>query len=343
MKMLLSFLTVLAIGLQFAMAQTSLEPAEIYLKVNDAVVEIISNSKDRSNPEYTVYEEGLGSGVVISEDGLILTAAHVVQTAEKVKIKFTFGKEIPAKIIRLSKGADVALLKLAWIPEDLAVAELADSDEVKIGEKICIIGAPYGLSHSLSVGHISGKHQEINMTSGFVRAEFFQTDAAINHGNSGGPMFNSNGNVIGIVSSILTESGGFEGIGFAATSNVTKKLVVDENSLYTGLDGYLLDEASAYLLNVPQSGGLLVQRVVPLSPADFAGLKGGNVAIELNEEKIILGGDVILRVNGIKLESVDVLEEVVRIVQKSKKTNSPLELEIVRGGKTENITIQLNK
>ena len=324
-------------------AQPSLDPVSIYEKVNDAVVEVISNSKDRTNPGYTVFEEGLGSGVIISPEGLILTAAHVVQTAEQLKIRLTSGKEVPAKVIRLAKEADVALLELAWVPDNLTIASLADSDKVKIGERICIVGAPYGLSHSLSVGHISGRHAEINTTSGFIRAEFFQTDASINHGNSGGPMFNSKGEVVGIVSSILTESGGFEGIGFAATSNVTTKLVVDENSLYTGLDGFLLDEAMAYLLNVPQKGGLLVQRVVPLSPADFAGLNGGDTAVMLNGENLVLGGDVILSVNTIKITSPDVLEEVVRSIHKYKSNQAPLVLEVLRGGKIENLTINLNK
>lgn len=342
MKTVLNFIFALIIGLNLGLGQSQMTPSETYLKVNDAVVEVIANSKDRSNPKFTVYEEGQGSGVVISDGGLVLTAAHVVQTAEKIKIRFTSGKEVPAKIMRLSKGADIALLKLAWIPDGIKVAKLGNSDKVQIGEKICIIGAPYGLSHSLSVGHISRKHQEINKTSGFLRAEFFQTDAAINHGNSGGPMFNTKGEVVGIVSSILTESGGFDGIGFAATSNITKKLVVDENSLYTGLDGYLLDEASAFLLNVPQKGGLLVQRVVPLSPADFAGLKGGKLITELNEEEITLGGDIILSVNNIKLDSMDILEKIVESVKNKKNKSGNLELEVLRGGKIEKLTVQLN-
>ncbi len=343
MKNFINFITLWTIGLQLIMAQSTLEPHTIYQKVNDAVVEVIANSKDRSNPEYTVYEEGLGSGVIISEEGLVLTAAHVIQTAEKVKIKFTSGKEVPAKIIRLAKEADVALLQLAWVPENLTIAPLADSDKVKIGERICIIGAPYGLSHSLSVGYISGRHQQVNTTSGFIRAEYFQTDASINHGNSGGPMFNSGGKVVGIVTSILTESGGFEGIGFAATSNITKKLVVDQNSLYTGLDGYLLDEAMAYLLNVPQKGGLLVQRVVPLSPADFAGLHGGNTSVSLNGENIILGGDIILSVNTIALTSPGELEEVVRSIQKTKHEKTPMVMEILRGGAIKKLKIHLNQ
>ena len=343
MKNFLNFFILWTVGLQLITAQSALEPYQVYQKVNDAVVEVIVNSKDRSNAEYTVYEEGLGSGVVVSEEGLVLTAAHVIQTAEKVKVKFTSGKEVPAKIIRLAKEADVALLELAWVPDNLTIAPLADSDKVKIGERICIIGAPYGLAHSLSVGHISGRHEEINTTSGFIRAEFFQTDASINHGNSGGPMFNSKGEVVGIVSSILTESGGFEGIGFAATSNISVKLVLDENSLYTGLDGYLLDEAMSYLLNVPQKGGLLVQRVVPLSPADFAGLNGGAVAVKLNGENLILGGDVILSVNAIRITSPDVLEEVVRSVQNNKHDKTPLLMEVLRGGKIEKLTINLNK
>ncbi|SHG90057.1 S1C family serine protease [Flagellimonas flava] len=341
MKTIFNLIFALIVSFHQVAGQSEMTPSETYQKVNDAVVEIIANSKDRSNPSFTLYEEGQGSGVVISKDGLVLTAAHVVQTAEKIEIRFTSGKKVPAKVIRLSKGADIALLKLAWIPDQMNVVTLGDSDKTQIGDKVCIIGAPYGLSHSLSVGHISRRHQELNKTTGFLRAEFFQTDAAINHGNSGGPMFNNKGEVIGIVSSILSESGGFEGIGFAATSNVTKNLVVDENSLYTGLDGYILDEGLAYLLNVPQKSGLLIQRVVPLSPADFAGLKGGILTTEFNEEEITLGGDIVLSVNNIKLDSLDVLEEIVQTIKDKKHENGYLKLEVLRGGKIEKLSVQL--
>ncbi len=341
MKTIFNLIFALIVSFYQVVGQSEMTPSETYQKVNDAVVEVIANSKDRSNPSFTLYEEGQGSGVVISNDGLVLTAAHVVQTAEKIEIRFTSGKKVPAKIIRLSKGSDIALLKLTWIPDQLKVVTLGDSDKTQIGDKVSVIGAPYGLSHSLSVGHISRRHQELNKTTGFLRAEFFQTDAAINHGNSGGPMFNNKGEVIGIVSSILSESGGFEGIGFAATSNVTKSLVVDENSLYTGLDGYILDEDLAFLLNVPQKGGLLVQRVVPLSPADFAGLKGGILTTEFNDEEIRLGGDIVLSVNNIKLDSLDVLEEIVQTIRDKKHKNGYLKLEVLRGGKIEKLSVQL--
>ncbi len=341
MKTIFILIFTLIVSFHQVVGQSEMTPSETYQKVNDAVVEVIANSKDRSNPSFTLYEEGQGSGVVFSNDGLVLTAAHVIQTAEKIEIRFTSGKKVPAEIIRLSKGADIALLKLAWIPDQMKVVTLGDSDKTQIGDKVCVIGAPYGLSHSLSVGHISRRHQELNKTTGFLRAEFFQTDAAINHGNSGGPMFNNKGEVIGIVSSILSESGGFEGIGFAATSNVTKSLVVDENSLYTGLDGYILDEDLAFLLNVPQKGGLLVQRVVPLSPADFAGLKGGILTTEFNDEEIRLGGDIVLSVNNIKLDSLDVLEEIVQTIRDKKHKNGYLKLEVLRGGKIEKLSVHL--
>lgn len=253
--------------------------------------------------EYKVQDQqltssgGLGSGVVISKDGLILTAAHVVESANEISVKLQDGTSFPADVISSSTAADVALLKLRTIPKNLIPAKVGDSNNSKIGEQILIIGAPRGLEHSLSVGHLSRKMKR-NFISNGEMAGFLQTDASINQGNSGGPMFNLDGEVIGIVSFILTNSGGFEGLGFAVDIDTAKKVLFDVNSFWTGFDGLFLSEALAAVLNTPQKSGVLIQRITPNSFADKIGLKPGIVQAEILGQKLWLGGDIILSMQG---------------------------------------------
>jgi serine protease Do len=166
-----------------------------------------------------------------------------------------------------------------------------------------------GLPYSLSRGVISGKHFEERLTRDGKILEFFQTDAAINTGNSGGPMFNYRGEVIGIVSSILTRSGGFEGIGFAATSNIATTLLLTRSAKFFGVDALLLPPELARILNVPQESGWLVQHVVLKSPAHIAGVKGGYRSVPYEGEEILLGGDIILSVDEIKITGMESILE----------------------------------
>ncbi|MEL6917129.1 MAG: trypsin-like peptidase domain-containing protein [Bacteroidota bacterium] len=323
--------------------------AALYKEVNPSVVTILTESKVLKEDYQMATDEGLGSGVLISEEGGILTAAHVVNNAEKITVRFLNGEEIPAKVIRVAPLADLALIRLSWMPKEYAVAKLGDSDKVAVGEQIIIVGAPYGLEHSLSVGHISGRKEQKTRTSGFTLNEFFQTDASINQGNSGGPMFNLKGEVLGISSYIITESGGFQGLGFAATINLAKKVVVDSNRRWTGINGYFLDKKRAWLLNVPIEGGLLVESVVQFSPAYFSGLKGGFEKVIVAGQEMIIGGDIILSVNKLPLtrKTLEQLNEAA-----SQNTNGLREsllnqksfiLEVLRGGKIEELTLEFKE
>lgn len=241
---------------------------------------------------------GLGSGVIISSDGLILTAAHVVESANEVLVKLQNETSYSADVLSSSSAADVALIKLRNPPANLIFAKPGNSETAKIGEQILIIGAPLGLEHSLSVGHISRKMKKTMITNGDM-AGFIQTDASINHGNSGGPMFNMKGEIIGIVSFILSQSGGFEGLGFAADINTAKRTLFDVNSFWTGFDGIFLSEGLAGIFNTPQKSGVLIQHVTPNSFADVIGIKGGYLQSEILGQKLWLGGDIILSIQGL--------------------------------------------
>ena len=264
---------------------------------------------------------GLGSGVIISSDGLIMTASHVVEFANEVRVKLQNGS---------SSAADVALLKLRSVPPNLKAVKKGASKTAKIGEQVMIIGAPLGLEHSLSVGYISRKMSKNMLTNGEL-AGFIQTDASINHGNSGGPMFNMKGELIGIVSFILSQSGGFEGLGFAVDIDTAKKTLFDVNSFWTGFDGLFLSEGMAGILNTPQKSGVLVQRVTPNSFADKIGLKPGLIQGEIFGQKLWLGGDIILSIQGLSCNAPHDLGNIKKQIENLKEGNQVL-IEILRKG-----------
>ena len=277
--------------------------SEVFKKVKQSVVVIQTVEKDVVGglTQGPVRLEGLGSGVLLSNGGMVLTAAHVVQTADEILVGFPNGESVPARVIGSEPAADVALLELAALPENPQPAKLGDSDTVQIGDEIFIVGAPLGLSYTLTVGHISARRlPNVNtIYSTFASIEFFQTDAAINLGNSGGPMFNMAGEVIGIVSQKASKTDGHEGLGFAVTSNMAKKLLLEEKSVWSGVYGYLLGGDMAKALNLPQPTGFLIQRVGRGSLAARAGIRAGTMPATINGVSLTLGGDIVLKVMGI--------------------------------------------
>jgi S1-C subfamily serine protease len=246
---------------------------------------------------------GLGSGVLVSADGKVVTAAHVVQSADEISVQFQNGEVSAATVLASDPAADVALLQLAQVPVGVPAAKLGDSDEAEVGDEIFVVGAPAGMSHTLTVGHISARRHPNTMFGDMSRAEFFQTDAAINQGNSGGPMFNMAGEVIGVVSHIISKSGGFEGLGFVVTSNLARRLLHDQRPFWSGVESFMLSGDLARVFNLPQSAGLLVQRVAENSPAAQLGLKPGTMTAVIEGESMIVGGDIVLEVQGVPITS----------------------------------------
>lgn len=280
---------------------------------------------------------GIGSGTIISSDGRILTAAHVVQTADRVRVGLKDGRAFMARVISSSPRADVALLQLEDPPGDLVPARLGDSDSLETGDEIVVVGAPYGLSYTLTAGHVSGRLRPRGSISG-VPMEFIQTDASINQGNSGGPMFNLKGEVVGVVSYILTQSGGFEGLGFAVTSNVARNLLLSRPSFWTGVDGVLLTGGLARLLNVPQPAGVLIERIGAGSPGSTLGLQGGRLPVRFGDQQLLLGGDIVLEVGGIEVSSQPDAEDRMERYLRDLPPGAPVSVKILRGGEVMMLT-----
>lgn len=318
MKKTLFFAVLALMAIQLS-AQDWAELFEVHKRSAVTIYTAEAVNTGAGDPRTFTSSMGLGSGVLVRND-MVLTAAHVVGNAEEIMVQFFDGEAIPAKTIRMNRLADVALIQLSKAPADPVVAALGNSDEVRTGESIFIIGAPMGLTYSLSTGIISGKHAEEGMITEGYPVEFFQTDASINTGNSGGPMFNSKGEVIGIVSSILSRSGGFEGIGFAATSEIAQAVLISKGSKYFGIDAMFLPYELARVLNVPQESGLLVQHVVKNSPAGAAGVKGGFRKVTIDETEVLLGGDIILAVDHVKITGLESYGQLFKHLEESGST-----------------------
>jgi serine protease Do len=289
--------------------------SKIYKKVNSSVVviktinEVSAGTGDRMNVN-TV--QGQGSGVLISEDGLIWTASHVVHTADLVAVKFPDGDIYEAEVLSSNTLADVALIKISedFQLKEKHIAKIGNSDLLQTRDDIFVIGAPRGLEQTLSKGIVSGRLTPDGMSDQFLPIEYIQTDASINPGNSGGPLFNMNGEVIGIASFILSEDGGFNGIGFGASSNVATKLLMESRNIWTGMEFVLLTNELARVFNLPQAAGVLVTTVSERGGiGNKLGLKGGYLKTTIEGRELLVGGDIILSIAGIELSTPEAFLE----------------------------------
>ena len=309
---------------------------DAYRRVSTSVVVIRARGQEVT-ADGTVRFKEVGSGVLISPDGKVATAAHVVQTMDNITVEFLGEEPVPARVIASEQLADISILQVSVVPRDVTVAKLADSDPVLVGDPVFIIGAPYGLSYSLSEGIVSARWAANTVTKDFPLAEFFQTDAVINTGNSGGPMFSRAGELIGIVSHNITKSGGSEGLGFVVTANTVKSLLVERKRGWFGVDLMLVSGAMAEALNVPQSGGFLVKQVVKDSVGGRLGLKGGDRIGIVEGQQIVVGGDILLSVQGITFASAEDRAKVLKALE-TLQVGQDLRVTVFRGDKIVELT-----
>jgi len=258
--------------------------------------------KPRQQQEQEVVAQG--TGFFISSDGYILTNNHIVEKAEKVTVNTVQGKEYDAKIVGTDSLTDIALLKID--AKDVPFAELGDSAQVKVGEWVLAIGNPYGLDHTVTAGIISAKGREIDPTDSSTYQDFIQTDAAINRGNSGGPLINMRGEVIGITSNIFTPTGGNIGIGFAIPSNMAKKVVVqlkEKGRVARGRLGVTVQDISDGMmkqLKLASKAGAIISNVERDSPAEKAGLKPYDVVTAINGQPVKNRSDLRMKIADVK-------------------------------------------
>ena len=328
-----------------AFTGTAQNLADCYENVKSSVVivEILSISpKNQGNDLTLVARSFQGSGVLISDDGMIWTAAHIVQAAELVRVEFLDGTVYEAEVLSTNPLADVALIKIKnnFSLNGKKIAPIGNSSTIRIGEDVFILGAPFGLKQSLSKGVLSGRHVPESLSNDFANIEFLQTDAAINHGNSGGPMFNMKGEVVGIASSIYSISGGFNGIGFAVSSNTAKKLLMDKPTIWTGMESIIVTGHIAKALNIPQETGLLILSISSKGVANKIGLRGGTVDATIDGTDLIIGGDIILDFAGISFDTFN-FRDLMKKKLDSITKGDIIPITILRGGKT--IVIKLVK
>lgn len=335
------FLAALAFFLTGAIENTTAAPLrDLFEDVRSSVV-VIQTKEHRYSSRRSgevLYGGAFGSGVIISEDGLIFTSRHLVHLADMVNVKLADGRIFNANVLGTTLVCDVALIRLDKVPEGLQAAKLGDSDKVAIGEPVFIVGAPYGIEHTLTVGHVSGRRKPDTAVPQLLPTEYLQTDAAINQGNSGGPMFNMEGEVVGIVSHILSKSGGYEGLGFATSINTAKEHLLNQNALWTGIELIPLDAPLAAALNVPQKIGLMVQRVANNSLGKKLGLVPGKIPVKIGIWEFFIGGDIILSIQGVKVTLEPETVQRLREIMAQSLAKGSVTMQVLRKGRRETLT-----
>jgi 2-alkenal reductase len=329
------------------------DPAAVYAKRAPGVVTLYSSyDLAASHPAASAQ----GSGFVVSGDGVVLTNAHVITTAgqetgtprpaSKVYVEFGDGDRVPAEIVGWDLFTDVGVVRIDPKAHALNPVPLGDSAAVAVGEPVAAIGSPFGNQNSLAVGVVSATRRSIpSLTSGYDVAEAIQIDAPINHGNSGGPLFDGRGRVIGINAQIRSDSGNAEGVGFAIPINAARRAM--EQLLATGRVVYAyigvttqnVTPSIARRFDLGAERGALIAEVKAGTPAAGAGLKGGSREERLNGLDITLGGDLIVGIAG---ERVETAEDVSRIVTERLLPGQKVPFEVLRGGtKRETVTVKL--
>jgi 2-alkenal reductase len=318
------------------------DPEAIYAKRSPGVVTIYAQF---GVPGAHAAATAQGSGFVVSDDGVVLTNAHVVTTAgqtsgeprgaSRLYVEFGDGDRVPAKIVGWDVFNDVGVVRVDDNDHDLTPVPLGDSAAVDVGEPVAAIGSPFGNQNSLAVGVVSATRRSIpSLTSGYDVAEAIQIDAPINHGNSGGPLFDSRGRVIGINAQIRSDSGNAEGVGFAIPINSARRsmeqLLANGRVAY-GFIGITTEDVTPGLakrFGLGAERGALIAQVESGTPAAAAGLRGGTRQERYNGLDVTLGGDLIRAIGG---QTVRSAEDVSRIVS-SLLPGQVVKLTVLRGG-----------
>jgi S1-C subfamily serine protease len=319
---------------------------DIYRRAGPGVVQIVALVPGASTPTGG-QPAGQGSGFVIDKVGHIITNYHVIEGAGEVLVSFSGDDQVTASVVGVDPSTDLAVLEVDMPASALTPLPLGDSNAVAVGDPVVAIGNPFGLERTVTAGIVSAIQREIQAPNGFPIDHVIQTDAQINQGNSGGPLLNANGQVIGVNSQIETGGSGFGnvGIGFAVPVNTVRDVaaqLVETGKVeraFLGIEMQTISEDVASDLSLPADMGVLISTVRPGSPAALAGLRGGESTAVVDGETWILGGDIVVGADGQNIASAEELREVVL----AKRPGDRLSLEINRDGTTLNINVKLGR
>ncbi|HET6476025.1 MAG TPA: trypsin-like peptidase domain-containing protein [Thermoleophilia bacterium] len=332
-----------------------LSPDQIYENVSGGVVMVLSDFGGSGAGQFgqTQSTRALGTGFVVDGEGYILTNAHVVdesgQRASSVTVVFNKGgsetQRVPGELVGVDVGSDVAVIKVDPGKVDLKALPLGDSDKVVVGEPVVAIGNPLGYDFSITAGIVSATGRSLQAPNGQTIPNGIQTDAAINQGNSGGPLINDQGRVIGINEQIASQGGGNDGLGFAVPINTAIRSLeqIKANGevqyAWMGVGLQTLTSDIAGMFNMTNQGGALVEQVSPDSPADKAGIQGGDQTVTVQGEPFTIGGDVIVKVDDTEIKTADDLIAYLG----TKKPGDTVKVTVDRDGKTQEIPVTLAK
>lgn len=291
----------------------------------------------------TIFVEsgGQGSGVILHRDGFIATAAHVVEREGSIEVQFNDESTAAAEIVTLSRTHDLALLKVEEIPASAEVARLGNSGRLEIGQPVFAIGTPRGLRYTMTTGIVSGLRVDHSSSIVLMPDEVLQTDIALNPGNSGGPIFNLDGEVVGITSYALSSGDSVDNVGlnFAVTSNMVRRRLFERPIPYIGVSLRRIPADVAESLNWPWGECLLVEYVHPGTPADEAGLRGGTIPVTIGDVEVQMGGDVIVRVGEYTPDESEAIHAYLQGLEKG----DDLVYEVIREGQTQRIKVQIDR
>jgi S1-C subfamily serine protease len=285
-----------------------------------------------------------GSGFVMDDEGHILTKAHVVEGADEIQVEIGDGESRSADLVGMDPSSDVALLDVDENDELTSLA-LGDSNKVEVGDPVVAIGNPFGLDRTVTTGIVSAKARQIQAPNGFSISDVLQTDAAVNPGNSGGPLLDGAGRVIGINSQIATQGGGNEGVAFAVpietARDVAEQLIADGSveRAYLGISGGSLTPQIAQALDLPVDSGAMVEQAYDGGPADDAGLRGADGQTQVDGQPVPTGGDIITELDGEPIEGMDDVISAVNTMQ----PGDELKLTVLRDGDEVQLTVTLGE
>jgi putative serine protease PepD len=320
----------------------------IYVKIYSQSAPAVANIVTRTL-EYDVFMEpvpveGAGSGFVIDPRGYILTNFHVVQGAQAISVTLGDRSHYDAKFIGADERNDIALVKIDPKGRTLPALTMGDSDTLQVGQRVLAIGNPFGFQSTLTTGVVGALGRTVQTSQSTVIDGAIQTDAAINQGNSGGPLLNSHGEVIGINSAIYTPSGTTAGIGFAIPISTARQIAQDlisEGRVHRasmGVEARVISPPVAEALKLPVQEGLMIERVIPGGPAEKAGLRGGSRTAILGMRRVLLGGDVLTAIDGRPITN----QMDLNLALNRKRPGDTVNLEFYRGGQKMDAQVTLN-